>query len=150
MAILFNINESKKMSFDLAVAGVDPQDLSARFIIEMDDKMGVCFPANIIDGVINVEFPALDSIIKIGMNEGDLYDARLEIITNETLLTPWRDQIKIKKPINVEARMVEMKDAINDLKLDIKVSEPKEEKKKEIIKEEKTEKKKSKFAEMFK
>lgn len=162
MTIEFNVNESREMNFDLSVAGANPQDLIARFFIVMNE-MSLSFPAKVENGKITIKVPALNNLVKIGLNEGDMYNARLEVIVEESTLIPWKGQIKIKRPINVEARMVEMKEAIDNLKLDVKVGNPeiniekinkdtKEicEKDHKDLEKKKKEKRKSKLAERFK
>lgn len=121
--IEFNINESTKLDFDLSIAGVDERDIQARFFLNMNE-MSIVFPAKIDNSTITIKIPQLDNYIKNGLSE-DLYDAKLEILADETTLTPWEGQVKINRPIEAKVKMTEMKKVIENLKLDIKVKNPK-------------------------
>lgn len=148
--IEFNVNESTKLDFDISIAGVEERDIQARFFLNMNE-MSIVFPAKIDNGVITFNIPQLDNV-KNGLNEGDLYDAKIEVLADETILTPWEGQVKIKRPMEVKIKMTEMRKAIDNLKLDIKIKNPKlkvkkiEEKVEEKVEEVIKEKKKSKLA----
>jgi len=121
--IELNVNESTKLDFDLSIAGADERDIQARFFININE-MGIVFPAKINNGTITIKIPQLDNYIKNGLSE-DLYNAKLEILADETTLTPWEGQIKINRPVKVKVKMTEVKKVVESLKLDIKVKDPK-------------------------
>lgn len=121
--IELNVNESTKLDFDLSIAGAAEQDIQGRFFLNMNE-MSIVFPAKIDNGTITIKIPQLDNYIKNGLSE-DLYDAKLEILADETTLIPWEGQIKVNRPVEVKVKMTEVKKMAESLKLDIKVKSPK-------------------------
>jgi len=158
------VNESEEMTFDMSIGGARADDVDARLFIKMDE-MSLVFPAKVNRDTVNIKIPALDNMLKKGLNEGDVYDARVEVVVNETTLIPWQGQVKIKKPVSVKLEMAEVRKVAEDLKLDIKVGNPKVKVKPKVEEKEveemcgpdhdeedkdKKKKKKSKIAEIFK
>ena len=128
------VNEIKKFNFQLEISGVQVQDLkgSMKLII---DGVEYGFPIEIIDGSVVAEIPSLEKITKATLTEGQSLPVSLEIIANDTLIVPWKDSFTVRKPIKVEAKMVDMKDILDEINITpkIKITNIKE----EVIKKEK-------------
>lgn len=158
--IEFKVNESKRLKFDISVAGVDPRDLkgSVRLMI---DSIEYGFPITMDNGRVVAEIPALSEVVAKRLKDGETHTIRLDMIADETYTTPWEERAIIKSPIKIEAKMVSMEEVLENFKIrpKIKVSAVEEkvvkvhEEDEEEVEDEKVEqcvkkdKKKSKLAE---
>jgi len=122
------VNERKKFNFQLEISGVEARDLhgSMKLII---DGVEYGFPIEMIDGSVVVEIPSLEKITKATLTEGQSLPVSLEIIANDTLIVPWKDSFTVRKPVKVEAKIIDMKDILDEINIPkIKITNIKEEK----------------------
>lgn len=92
-------NETKKLKFGIAVAGVQTRDIQGALRLTIDG-IEYGFPISIREGNIEVEIPPLQKLI----NEIDCskkYDAKLELIAGETYVMPWVDKVEFETPVSV-------------------------------------------------
>lgn len=159
--INLNVQKSKQIKFGVEISGVQLQDIKGAIRI-MHEGIEYGFPIKIIDNKIVAEIPPLENVIISELTDSEYMNAKLELIAGDVYLTPWEDNIKIEKPIKVEATIQEVEDIddvqekkkpdiktniLSDLDLDIKMP-----KKKSKIFEKKKERKtkiKSKFSKMM-
>jgi hypothetical protein len=145
--IKLNITEKKEIKFDVSVSGIDVRDLKGSIRLQIEG-VEYGFPAKVIDGTVMVEIPPLDEFVKNGLNDGQMLDAKLEIIAADTYIVPWKDVMMIEMPVRIEAVVSEVKDIKENIKPVIKVSKVTPIAKKLIKKEQLEEKKEpSKFRE---
>jgi hypothetical protein len=111
-----NTDKCKTVKFDVTVSGVDVRDLVGSMKLIMDGyEIGL--PIHIMDNTVSVDIPPLSDIIKGDLKEGQVIDAKLELIAGDTYIMPWQDTIRIERPITVEATITEI---IDDIKEDVK------------------------------
>lgn len=115
------VNERKKFNFQLEISGVQAVDLkgSMKLII---DGVGYGFPVELVDGSVVAEIPALEKITKATLTEGQSLPVSLEIIANDTLIVPWKDSFTVRKPVKVEATIVDMKDILDEINIKPKIT----------------------------
>lgn len=123
------VNERKKFNFQLEISGVQARDLTGSMKIIIDG-INYGFPIEMIDGSVVAEIPALEKITKATLTEGQSLPVSLEIIANDTLIIPWKDSFTVRKPVKVEAKMVNIKDILDEINITpkIKITNIKEEK----------------------
>lgn len=158
--INLNVQKSKQIKFGVEISGVHLNDIKGAVRI-MHEGVEYGFPVKILDDKIFVEIPPLENVIISELNDNQYMQAKLEVIAGDVYLTPWEDNIKIEKPIKVEATIQEVEevDIKEKVKPDIKanilseleIEPPKKiskifEKKKEKPKKEKV---KSRFSKMM-
>jgi len=129
--MIINISESKKISFDINVTGTQYNDIfgSLKIII---NEVEYGFPVKIDNGTVLVTIPPLDEITKNELNDGDTYNARLELIAEDQYIVPWEDSITIEKPVSISAT-VKTEESLKEkkkVKIGIKKINEKVEKKK--------------------
>jgi len=123
------VNEGKKFNFQLEISGVEARDLhgSMKLIIE---GVEYGFPIEMIDGSVVAKIPSLEKITKATLTEGQSLPVSLEIIANDTLIVPWKDSFTVRKPVKIEAKILDMKDILDEITITpkIKITNIKEEK----------------------
>lgn len=101
-----NINEERPLQFEIDIQGIDHKELtgSLKFVI---GEVEYGFPVEILSDQISVKVPPLNSIVKMGLTDGDVIDCRLDIFGNGFHLNPWADQFMMKIPVRMEAKIME-------------------------------------------
>ena len=146
-----NINEKKKLKFNIRVSGVEPNDLKGSMRI-MIEGVEYGFPILIDDGSVVVNIQPFSTISGREFKDGEVFDAQLDIVAGDTYLKPWSDKVMIENPLKMEAVLTNIEDIketkmpkIDISSLDEEVIEDKKEEKKS-----KTKKKMiSKFSKML-
>ena len=139
--IVLNMNESKSISFDVSVQGVEVDNLKGALRI-VSEGIEYGFPISVSNGSLSVNIPALGSIVKGKMDES--MQAKLEIIADDTYIVPWEDNIKVESPVVVEAKIKDVKE-IKKLNIDVKKIEEKTIEKPKVVEV----KPKSKFGQLL-
>lgn len=112
--INLNVQRSKQIKFGVEISGVQLQDIKGAVRI-MHEGIEYGFPIKILDDKIFVEIPPLENVIISELKDSEYMNAKLEVIAGDVYLTPWEDNIKIEKPIKVEATIQEVEDIDNDV-----------------------------------
>ena len=126
--IKLKTNEAKELEFNVATTGVMCQDLCGhvRFCI---DEVEYGFPLKVMTDKVYAQIPPLNEFVKVGLENGKNFEARLEIIANETFICPWTEQMVIEMPVNVTVEAVKdtkkIKEIIEAAKESVKVNSPK-------------------------
>lgn len=100
--MIINIDESKRISFDINVTGTQYNDIFGSLKININE-VEYGFPVTIDNGTVLVTIPPLDEIVKIELNDGDSYNAKLELVAEDQYIVPWEDNITIEKPVSISA-----------------------------------------------
>jgi len=133
--IKLNINEGKKIKFNVNVSGFEIRDLKGSMKLTVEG-VEYGFPIKIDNGSVSVEVPPLSSIMKKTFNENEHIDARLDVIAGDTYINPWKDTIIIENPVHVEVKVSEVENVVEEIKPTINIEKIEEEVKKvEKIKE---------------
>ena len=155
--IKLNINEGKKIGFNVNITGFELRDLKGSMKLTVEG-VEYGFPIKIDNGSVSVEVPALSTVMKKEFNENDHIDATLDVIAGDTAMTPWKDTIIIESPVQVEMSVSEVEAIKEEMVKPVinieKIIEEEKPKKKVEDKEvdekcDKDKKKKSKFAEVM-
>lgn len=94
--MIINVNESKKIDFDVSISGIQLSELKGSLKFTIDD-IEYGFPINITENNIQVVIPSLNNVLP-NLKENISVKAELNIIAGDTYLTPWNDIIKIENP----------------------------------------------------
>lgn len=143
-----NVNETKNIKFSVNVQGIDIRDLKGHIRLIKDD-IEYGFPIKTNGEKIEVSIPPLSTIIKEDLSEKDKFEAKLEIIANNTYSSPWADTIVVEVPMKVEASLSKEEDIKEEKNLDISVDSIDEEDIKEDIKMEKKKEIKTRFGKIL-
>lgn len=149
-----NINEKKKLKFNIRVSGVEPKDLrgSMKIIIE---NVEYGFPIDVIDGTVYVNVQPFSTISGREFKDGEVFDAQLDIIAGDIYIKPWSDKVTIESPLKVEATLSGIEEISETVMPSIDVSSLEEETVEEECgedhepKKEKKKKKKTRFGKML-
>lgn len=107
--IELEINKTKKISFQLEISGAQSSDLKGSMKI-ITEKVEYGFPIKISNGEVIVEIPPLNKISKIDLIDGQSFPAKLEIIADNNLITPWEDSFIIRTPFEIKAKVIDEKE----------------------------------------
>lgn len=99
-----NVNEEKKLTFEVQIGGVTYDSLVSKFKIILGE-IEYGFPAKVGRETITVDLPPLKKIIGAKINEGDEAEVKLELIADGRYLTPWQDSARLSNPLVVEAKI---------------------------------------------
>ncbi len=152
--MIINIDETKKISFDINVQGAQYDDINGALRIKMNGiEFG--FPVEVSEGTVSVTIPPLNELLK-NLDDGDVYKAKLEMVVADQYIVPWEDDITIEKPVSIDAK-VKVEESVKEKKVSIgikkineKCAKKSKKKKKEEIKEKVVKKKpKTKFGKLL-
>jgi len=139
--IELDLTKEKTITFDIQVEGIESKSLEGyiRFLV---DNIEYGFPAEITNENIYVKIPPLNSKIGKLLKENDVLNARLDLYGNGYYIPSWSGDIRVKKPVLVEAKLsnengpiVKVKSSINNVvKVQEKTKVVKENTKKKLTK----------------
>jgi hypothetical protein len=122
-------DEPRTLTFEVDIRGVGKGELKGyvRMFIN-DTEHG--FPVSIDDGVITADIPPLTEIIRLKtMDDGDVIEARLDLMTDQHIFTPWEGEVKVSVPMGIKAKLSnESMKPVNKNPVIAKVVETKEDK----------------------
>jgi hypothetical protein len=151
MSLTFEANKEKKLSMIIEVKNIDNNELEYTFNIEID-KIVYGFPCTLKEDKIEINVPALDTIIK--EVKSGTYNAYLDVISeNKFHSRPFEEKITIKQEPKVDVLLsseidTDIKENLNVLVSKIiDIDENKEKVDKEKTKKEN--KKETKISKMF-
>ena len=106
--LTINPNEEKTINFVVEVNGVGCEEMNGfvRFIFE-DIEYG--FPVSFHGDEISATIKPLNDLFEGRLKNGTILEARLDLAAPEHnyYFNPWADEIQIKMPVSVEARVIE-------------------------------------------
>ena len=100
-----NTSEARSMQFDARIQGVDYKLLegSLKFILE---GVEYGFPVKLLKDYIEVDIPALDSVIKKGLRDNEVIECQLDVFGEGFYMKPWTGKFKMRTKVHMEAKMV--------------------------------------------
>jgi hypothetical protein len=118
-------NKERILNFEVQSFSVDPTQLEGKLRMIIDG-IEYGFSAEIKPESIYVEIPPLKKVVKREIKEGEKIEAKLEVVTGDSYLSPWAGTFTVKNPVLLEAKLVE-KSGISKMNVSLK-KESKEEK----------------------
>lgn len=101
-----NGNQDKELTFEVEIGGVAIDSISARFRLVLDE-IEYGFPAKVKEQSITVEMPALRKILHRKIKEGESVSARLDLISDGNIVSPWSDNLEVSEFVVSEAKLVD-------------------------------------------
>ncbi len=98
-------DEPRTLTFEVDIRGVGKAELKGyvRLLIN-DAEHG--FPVSIDDGVITADIPPLTEVVRLKtMDDGDVIEAKLELMTDQHIFTPWAGEVKVSVPMGIKAKL---------------------------------------------
>lgn len=101
-----NSNQDKEITFEVEIGGVTIDSITSKFRITLDD-IEYGFPAKVLENAIIVELPALRKVLHRRPKEGDLIQARLDLISDGNVVSPWSDSLELTEFVVSEAKVLD-------------------------------------------
>jgi hypothetical protein len=122
-------DEPRTLTFEVDIRGVGKGELKGYVRMFINDAEHG-FPVSIDDGVITADIPPLTEIIRLKtMDDGDVIEARLDLMTDQHIFTPWEGEVKVSVPMGIKAKLSnESMKPVNKNPVIAKVVETKEDK----------------------
>ena len=102
--IRVNVNDNKKLKFNIEVRGVQPQDIIGSMKI-FKEGVEYGFPIEMKEGSVRVNIKPLSKVIAEELEDGDKLNARLEVVAGDTFMVPWTDTVEVVNPRKVEVKL---------------------------------------------
>lgn len=98
-------DEPRTLTFEVDIRGVGKGDLKGYVRLFINDTEHG-FPVSIDEGVISADIPPLTEIIKLKtIDDGDIVEAKLELMTDQHIFTPWEGEVKVSVPMGIKAKL---------------------------------------------
>jgi hypothetical protein len=101
-----NGNQDKELTFEVEIGGVSIDSISARFRLVLDE-IEYGFPAKVTEKAIYVEMPSFRKVLHRKLKEGETIQARLDLTSDGSVVSPWTDTLEITEFVVSEAKLVE-------------------------------------------
>jgi len=101
-----NSNQDKEITFEVEIGGATPDSITSKFRIILDE-IEYGFPAKVSDQLITVELPALRKVLHRKLKEGEVVNARLDVMSDGNVVSPWQDSIEVTDFVVSEAKVVD-------------------------------------------
>jgi len=124
-------DEPRTLTFEVDIRGVGKSELKGYVRLFINDSEHG-FPVSIDDGVITADIPPLTEVIRLKtLEDGDVIEAKLDLMTDQHIFTPWQGEVKISVPMGIKAKLSNesMKPVNSGGPMVAKVVETKEDKK---------------------
>jgi len=99
-------DEARTLTFEVDIRGVGHSDLKGYVRLFVNDAEHG-FPVSINEGIITADIPPLIEHIRFNknMDDGDIIEAKLELMTDQHIFTPWEGEIKVSVPMDIRAKL---------------------------------------------
>jgi len=98
-------DEPRTLTFEVDIRGVGQGELKGYVRLFINDAEHG-FPVSIDQGVITADIPPLTEIIRLKtMDDGDVIEARLDLMTEQHIFTPWEGEVKVSVPMGIKAKL---------------------------------------------
>jgi len=98
-------DEPRTLTFEVDIRGVGKGELKGYVRLFINDAEHG-FPVSIDDGVITADIPPLTEIIRLKtMEDGDIIEAKLDLMTDQHIFTPWEGEVKVSVPMGIKAKL---------------------------------------------
>jgi hypothetical protein len=101
-----NGNQDKEITFEVEIGGVAIDSISSKFRIVLDD-IEYGFPAKVSEQSIIVELPALRKVLHRKLKEGESVQARLDLMSDGNVISPWNDDLQVSELVVSEALLLD-------------------------------------------
>ena len=92
-----NTSKSQTLQFNIKTEGIDFNNISGTFILEIDN-VHYGFPAIIENHVVKCPIPSLQELIKSKLKDGMTVNSHLDIFGEGVFLRPWNEEIMLSVP----------------------------------------------------
>ena len=103
--LYLNPNKERILTFEVEINGVSKEEINGyvRFFIE---GMEYGFPVAVEENKIFAQIKPLKELVNTPLKNGTIINARLDLLTtDQEFFSPWQDEIEIRSPISVEAKL---------------------------------------------
>ena len=98
-------DEPRTLTFEVDIRGVGQGELKGYVRLFINDAEHG-FPVSIDDGVITADIPPLTEVVRLKtMDDGDVIEAKLELMTDQHIFTPWEGEVKVSVPMGIKAKL---------------------------------------------
>jgi hypothetical protein len=98
-------DEPRTLTFEVDIRGVGKGELKGYVRLFINDAEHG-FPVSIDDGVITADIPPLAEVVRLKtMDDGDVIEAKLELMTDQHIFTPWAGEVKVSVPMGIKAKL---------------------------------------------
>jgi len=98
-------DEPRTLTFEVDIRGVGQAELKGYVRLFINDAEHG-FPVSIDDGVITADIPPLTEVVRLKtMDDGDVIEAKLELMTEQHIFTPWSGEVKVSVPMGIKAKL---------------------------------------------
>lgn len=98
-------DEPRTLTFEVDIRGVGKAELKGYVRLFINDAEHG-FPVSIDDGVITADIPPLTEVVRLKtMDDGDIIEAKLELMTDQHIFTPWAGEVKVSVPMGIKAKL---------------------------------------------
>ncbi len=98
-------DEPRTLTFEVDIRGVGQGELKGYVRLFINDAEHG-FPVSIDDGVITADIPPLTEVVRLKtMDDGDVIEAKLELMTDQHIFTPWSGEVKVSVPMGIKAKL---------------------------------------------
>lgn len=98
-------DEPRTLTFEVDIRGVGQGELTGYVRLFINDAEHG-FPVSIDDGVITADIPPLTEVIRLKtMEDGDVIEAKLDLMTDQHIFTPWEGEVKVSVPMGIKAKL---------------------------------------------
>jgi len=101
-----NPEETNIIEFEITVKGINRYNLKG-YIRIMIDKVELGFPVEIGSTVMKIEIPPLTNLLNRELSNGEKFPVRLDIDGDDKHLVPWKSEIEIEIPLEVDVKFKE-------------------------------------------
>lgn len=98
-------DEPRTLTFEVDIRGVGQGELKGYVRLFINDAEHG-FPVSIDDGVITADIPPLTEVVRLKtMEDGDVIEAKLDLMTDQHIFTPWEGEVKVSVPMGIKAKL---------------------------------------------
>jgi len=98
-------DEPRTLTFEVDIRGVGQGELKGYVRLNINDAEHG-FPVSIDDGMITADIPPLTEVVRLKtIEDGDVIEAKLELMTDQHIFTPWEGEVKISVPMGIKAKL---------------------------------------------
>jgi hypothetical protein len=98
-------DEPRTLTFEVDIRGVGKGELKGYVRLFINDSEHG-FPVSIDDGVITADIPPLTEVIRLKtLEDGDIIEAKLDLMTDQHIFTPWEGEVKVSVPMGIKAKL---------------------------------------------
>lgn len=109
--IELSADKEQQLEFEVQIEGTTSDNIDAVFKIKFG-KLEIGFPAEVDNKSITVTIPKLRSILRSEFRKPVVGLASLETVIEGCYKVPWSDKVRIKRDVQVEAKLSTLKKAM--------------------------------------